>query len=450
MAARQNRMILDQCEIPGIRSLAVARRYGAYTALAKALTTMTPDQVVEEITRSGLQGRGGAWFGTGLKWSFMPKEPRVESFLCVNADESEPGTCKDRYLIEKNPHLLLEGVLIACYAIRASTAFIYVRGEMWEGMEVLETAIRELVTANLCGKNILGTGFTINVHVHPGAGAYICGEETALMESLEGKRGYPRNKPPFPAAYGAFGHPTTINNIGTLGYVPWIINHGADAFKGIGDPNFPGTLIYQVSGHVNRPGLYEAELTVTLRDLIDMAGGVRSGHRLKAVIPGGTSMPLLTADDLDTVMSPASFAPRGSLKSGLGSAAVIVLDDTCDMVDVALNMMRFYRHESCGQCTPCREGTKWVCDMIERIHRRRARPGDLEVLEQVLVNVGDIDRFEFNKTICLFGVSFGWPLTMLIRRFRSEFEAAVAESTPAPVPLPVPASVLPAGDLRAP
>ncbi len=450
MAARQNRMILDQCEIPGIRSLAVARRHGAYTALAKALTTMTPDQVVEEITRSGLQGRGGAWFGTGLKWSFMPKEPRVESFLCVNADESEPGTCKDRYLIEKNPHLLLEGVLIACYAIRASTAFIYVRGEMWEGMEVLETAIRELITANLCGKNILGTGITINVHVHPGAGAYICGEETALMESLEGKRGYPRNKPPFPAAYGAFGHPTTINNIGTLGYVPWIINHGADAFKGIGDPNFPGTLIYQVSGHVARPGLYETELTVTLRDLINVAGGVRSGRQLKAVIPGGTSMPLLTGDDLDTVMSPASFAPRGLLKSGLGSAAVIVLDDTCDMVDVALNMMRFYRHESCGQCTPCREGTKWVCDMIERIHSRRARPGDLEVLEQVLVNVGDIDRFEFNKTICLFGVSFGWPLTMLIRKFRSEFEAAVAESTPAPVPLPAPASVLPAGDLRGP
>jgi len=450
MAARQNRMILDQCEIPGIRSLAVARRHGAYTALAKALTTMTPDQVVEEITRSGLQGRGGAWFGTGLKWSFMPKEPRVESFLCVNADESEPGTCKDRYLIEKNPHLLLEGVLIACYAIRASTAFIYVRGEMWEGMEVLETAIRELITANLCGKNILGTGITINVHVHPGAGAYICGEETALMESLEGKRGYPRNKPPFPAAYGAFGHPTTINNIGTLGYVPWIINHGADAFKGIGDPNFPGTLIYQVSGHVARPGLYETELTVTLRDLINVAGGVRSGRQLKAVIPGGTSMPLLTGDDLDTVMSPASFAPRGLLKSGLGSAAVIVLDDTCDMVDVALNMMRFYRHESCGQCTPCREGTKWVCDMIERIHSRRARPGDLEVLEQVLVNVGDIDRFEFNKTICLFGVSFGWPLTMLIRKFRSEFEAAVAESTPAPVPLPAPASVLPAADLRGP
>ena len=444
MAVRENRLILDQCEVPGIASLDVARKNGYYVALEKALKEMTPDQVVEEITKSGLQGRGGAWFGTGMKWSFMPKEPKpgVDSYLCVNDDESEPGTFKDRYLTEHNPHLLLEGILIAAYAIRARVAYVYVRGEMWEGKEKIERAIAELYEANLCGENILGTGVTIHVYTHPGAGAYICGEETALMESLEGKRGYPRNKPPFPAAYGAFGHPTTINNIGTLGYVPWIINNGAEAFKAIGNPDFPGTLIYQVSGHVNKPGPYECELTLTLRELIELAGGVREGHELKAVIPGGSSMPVLTPDEIDVVMAPSSFMPRGPVKSGLGSAAVVVMDDTVDMVDAALNLMTFYRHESCGQCTPCREGAKWVWDLMRRIHKRQARPGDLELLEDVLTNVGDIDKFEFNKTICLFGVSFGWPMTMFVRKFRAEFERAIAESEPAPLPRPAPLPVL--------
>jgi NADH-quinone oxidoreductase subunit F len=438
MSAQQNRMILQECEISGIMKLDVAEESGYYRAWRKVLTSMTPDQVIDEVTKAGLQGRGGAWFGTGMKWSFMPKEPKVDSYLCINADESEPGTCKDRYLVEHNPHLLIEGILIAAYAIRARKAFIYIRGEMWEGMEILNRALDELYAAGLCGENILGTGVAIDVHTHPGAGAYICGEETALMESLEGKRGYPRNKPPFPAAYGAFGHPTTINNIGTMGYVPWIINNGGEAFKKIGDSNFPGTLIYQVSGHVKSPGLYECELNVTLRDLIEMAGGIRDGHSLKAVIPGGTSMPVLTPDEIDTIMAPSSFMPRGALKSGLGSAAIIVMDETTDMVEAALNLMRFYRHESCGQCTPCREGGKWICDMLQRLYDREARTGDLDVLEEVLLNEGNIDRFEFNKTICLFGVSFGWPLTIMFRKFRDEFEAAARESTASPVPRPAP------------
>jgi NADH-quinone oxidoreductase subunit F len=262
------------------------------------------------------------------------------------------------------------------------------------------------------------------------------------MESLEGKRGYPRNKPPFPAAYGAFGHPTTVNNIGTLAYVPWIITNGGEAFRKIGDPNFPGTFIYQISGHVEKPGLYECDLTVTMRQLLEMAGGVRGGRKLKGVIPGGTSMAVLTPDEIDVPMSPASFAPRGKIKSGLGSGGIIVLDETVDMVEAALNIMKFYRHESCGQCTPCREGAKWVCDLIERMYQRKARPGDVELLEDVLRNVGDVDTFEFNKTICLFGVSFAWPLTMMVRKYRSEFEKAVAESTPSPLPRPAPVPIL--------
>jgi NADH-quinone oxidoreductase subunit F len=440
MSAQQHRLILDQCEIPGIEKLEVARQHGYYTALEKALKEMSPDDVVEEVTKSGLQGRGGAWFGTGMKWSFMPKEPKpgVDSYLCVNDDESEPGTFKDRYLTENNPHLLLEGILIAAFAIRAPVAYVYIRGEMWEGIEIMNAAIAELRDANLCGKNILGTGVDIEVYTHPGAGAYICGEETALMESLEGRRGYPRNKPPFPAASGAFGHPTTINNIGTMGYVPWIINRGAEAFKSVGNPDFPGTLIYQISGHVKKPGLYECELSVTLRDLIELAGGVRDGHELKAVIPGGSSMPVLMPDEIDVLMAPSSFMPRGDIKSGVGSAGIIVMDDTVNMVDATLNLMTFYRHESCGQCTPCREGAKWVWDLLRRIHKRQARPGDLELLEDVLRNIGDIDKFEFNKTICLFGVSFGWPMTMLIRKFRSEFEQAIAESEPPPLPKAAP------------
>ncbi len=444
MAAQEHRLILDQCEVPGIEKLDVARQHGYYQALEKVLKEMSPDDVVEAITESGLQGRGGAWFSTGMKWSFMPKKPEegYDSYLCVNDDESEPGTFKDRYLTENNPHLLLEGILIASYAIRARVAYLYIRGEMWEGIELFEEAIAELYDANLAGENILGTGVTIHLYTHPGAGAYICGEETALLTSLEGKRGYPRTKPPFPAQFGAFGHPSTVNNIGTLAYVPWIIKNGAEKFKAMGNADFPGTLIYQISGHVKNPGLYETELTHTLAELIELAGGPREGHRIKAVIPGGSSMPVLRADELDVLMAPSEFMPRGQIKSGVGSAGIIVMDETVDMVDAALNLMTFYRHESCGQCTPCREGARWVWDIIKRIHKREARPGDLELLEQVLLNVGNIDTFEFNKTICLFGVSFGWPLTMMIRKFRSEFEKAVAESTSPPLPRAAPLPVV--------
>ena len=450
MAAKEHRLILDQCSIPNIHKLDVARRNGYYEMWEKVLRDMTPDQVTEMVTVSGLQGRGGAWFGTGMKWSFMPKEPDPErySILAVNCDESEPGTCKDRYLLETNPHMLLEGILISAYAIRARVAYVYIRGEMWEGLAALDNAIADVYDAGLVGRNILGTGVDIDVYTHPGAGAYICGEETALMESTEGKRGYPRNKPPFPAAHGIFGHPTTINNIGTLGYVPWIIRNGADKFKEIGDPNFPGTLIYQVSGDVEKPGLYETEITVTLRELLELAGGVKDGRGILGVIPGGSSMPILTPDEIDTVMSPASFMPRGPIKSGLGSAAVIVFDETRDIVDIACNLMTFYRHESCGQCTPCREGSKWVWDILKRLHSREARPGDVDLMEDILVNVGDIDRFETNKTICLFGVSFGWPLTMMVRKYRDAFLAAERESSAPPLPRPTPLPIIAAGHLK--
>jgi NADH-quinone oxidoreductase subunit F len=449
MAAKERRLILDQCNIPGINTFAVARENGYYDTWEKIVKEMTPDEVTDQVTQSGLQGRGGAWFSAGMKWSFMPKEPDPEkySILAVNCDESEPGTCKDRYLLETNPHMLIEGILASAFAIRARVAYVYIRGEMWEGLEQLDAALKDVYAAGLAGKNILGTGVDIDVYTQPGAGAYICGEETALMESTEGKRGYPRNKPPFPAAHGIFGHPTTINNIGTLGYVPWIIKNGPESFKEIGDPNFPGTLIYQVSGHVEKPGLYETEINVTLRELIDLAGGVRDGRGVKGVIPGGSSMPILTPDELDVVMSPASFMPRGEIKSGLGSAAIIVFDDTTDIVDVAHNLMTFYRHESCGQCTPCREGAKWAWDLINRLGNRQARPGDVELIEEILVNVGDIDKFETNKTICLFGVSFGWPLTMMIRKYREDFLKAEQESTAPPLPRPTPLPIIAAGHL---
>ena len=449
MAVAENRLLLDQCLIPDVHKLDVARKHGYYSALEKAIKELSPDDVVTTVTDSGLQGRGGAWFSAGMKWSFMPKEPDPErySILAVNCDESEPGTCKDRYLLEKNPHMLLEGIILSAYAIRARVAYVYIRGEMWEGIELMDQAIAEAYEAGLLGENILGSGVDIDVYTHPGAGAYICGEETALMESTEGKRGYPRNKPPFPAAYGIFGHPTTINNIGTLGYVPWIINNGAEAFKSIGDPSFPGTLIYQVSGHVNKPGLYECDTTITLDELIELAGGVREGRAIKGVIPGGSSMPILTPDETGVVMSPASFMPRGDIQSGLGSAAVIVLDETTDIVDTALNLMTFYRHESCGQCTPCREGAKWVWDILDRLHHRKARPGDVDMLEDILVNVGDIDQFESNKTICLFGVSFGWPLTMMIRKYHEDFMTAERESEAPPLPRPTPLPIIAAGHL---
>ncbi|MDP6126039.1 MAG: NADH-ubiquinone oxidoreductase-F iron-sulfur binding region domain-containing protein, partial [Candidatus Latescibacteria bacterium] len=291
-----------------------------------------------------------------------------------------------------------------------------------------EEALNEAYSAGLLGKDINDSKITFNLYTHLGAGAYICGEETGLMESLEGKRAYPRNKPPFPAQYGAFGRPTTVNNLGTLCYVPMIVNNGAEWFTSIGYEPFPGTLIYGVSGHVNKPGNYECTMDITLRELIELAGGVRDGHEIKAVIPGGSSMPVLTADELDIRMAPDSFKPRGDVQSGLGSAGVIVMDETVSMPETLLNMMKFYVHESCGQCTPCREGCKWIHDVVERMVDGRGTSDDVDLLEQILVNVGDIDKFEFNKTICLFGVSFGWPATVMVRKFRHEFEALISKN----------------------
>ncbi|MBI2951176.1 SLBB domain-containing protein, partial [bacterium] len=336
----EHRIILKDVDVPNIQDIEVYIANGGYRAAEKALKTMTPDEVIKEVQDSGLAGRGGAWFPTGTKWSFMPKEPKVPSYLCVNADESEPGTFKDRQLIEKNPHQLVEGTIIAAYAIRARAAYIYVRGEMAEGMRGLDRAIAQAYAKGYVGRNLFGKGYDLDLYTHPGAGAYICGEETGLMQSLEGKRAEPRVKPPFPAQRGIFGCPTTVNNVQTLSYVPHIVNNGAAWFKGIGNPKYPGTFIFCVSGHVRNPGLFEMELgAATMRQLIyDYAGGIRDGRELKAVIPGGASTLPMKPDQIDIVMSPDQFLlpGRGPFKGMFGTGGIIVMDETACAVDMLL------------------------------------------------------------------------------------------------------------------
>jgi len=428
----ETRIILKDIDVPDIQGIDVYIERGGYNALQKALKTMTPDEVIDEVKNSGLTGRGGAWFPTGVKWSFMPKEPTADrpSFLCVNADESEPGTFKDRKLIENAPHQMLEGAIIASYAIRARYAFIYIRGEMAKGKKILDRAIAQAYTKGYIGENILGTGYSLDVYTHPGAGAYICGEETGLMQSLEGKRAEPRTKPPFPAQRGIFGYPTTVNNVQTLSYVPHIINDGADWFKTFGTEKYPGTFIFCVSGHVRRPGLFELSIgSATMREIIDdYAGGIRDGRRLKAAIPGGSSAPVMTPDQLDVVMDPAQFAVpgRGPVKAMFGTGGMIVMDETTCMVDALLNLMKFYAHESCGQCTPCREGAPWIRDIIHRIEHGKGKPGDLDLILDVASNVAQYLSPVYT-TICLFGPSFAWPVWGMIHAFREEFEEHVRQ-----------------------
>ncbi|MHC5012245.1 MAG: NADH-quinone oxidoreductase subunit NuoF, partial [Planctomycetota bacterium] len=344
-------------------TLKVAREQGAYRSLEKALREMTPDQVIDEVKASRLRGRGGAGFPTGVKWGFVPKDSDKPKYIALNADESEPGTFKDRYLMELDPHLVLEGCLIAAYAVGAGRIWIYVRGEYPRSIARLEEAIREATEANFLGDEILGTDFSCDAFVHPGAGAYICGEETGMLESLEGKRGHPRIKPPFPAVEGAFGCPTVINNVETLAHVPWIIEHGGAAFAKQGippDPDDPrsngstGTKLMGVSGGVKNPGVWEFEFGITVKDLVyDYAGGPLDGRKIKAVIPGGLSMPVLKDEELDV---PMGFDDLVKVGSGLGTACAIVMDDSCDMVEASENIAHFFAEESCGQCTPCREG----------------------------------------------------------------------------------------------
>lgn len=395
--------------LPDSTSLSVYRQQGGYVALERALQ-MDPAAVVEEVKRSGLRGRGGAGFPCGVKWSFVPRVPGPKYIVC-NADESEPGTFKDRLLMEKDPHQLLEGCLIAGWAVGAETTYIYIRGEYTYAARVLEGAIREAYDAGILGERVLGSNFRHDIYVHRGAGAYICGEETGLLESLEGKRGQPRVKPPFPAVVGAFGRPTVINNVETLCCVVHILARGADWFRSIGtDERNTGPKLYAVSGHVERPGTYEFPIGIRFSDLLEACGGVSQGRALKAFIPGGASAPLLTPEHRDIPMDFDSLTRAGSM---LGSAAVIVMDETVDIVRAVLRLARFFAHESCGQCTPCREGTRWMALLLERIANGQGSEQDLDLLEQVVPNVGGI-------SLCALGDAAQGPVRSLLKHFGSE------------------------------
>jgi NADH-quinone oxidoreductase subunit F len=389
---------------------------GGYQALRKILGVdggpgMTPDEVVAEVKASGLRGRGGAGFPTGLKWSFMPKNYSGPKYLVCNSDEGEPGTCKDRDILAYNPHIVIEGMAIAAYAMGVGTAWNYIHGEIFEVYQRFEEALQEARAAGYLGENILGSGFSFQLHAHHGFGAYICGEETALLESLEGKKGQPRYKPPFPASFGVYGRPTTINNTETFAAVPWIIRHGGPAYLEVGKPNNGGTKIFSVVGDVNRPGNYEIPLGTPFAKLLELAGGVKGGA-LKAVIPGGSSAPVLPAGIMmDCTMDYDAIAKAGSM---LGSGAVIVMNDTRCMVRSLLRLSYFYQHESCGQCTPCREGTGWLWRMVDRIERGQGRMEDIELLGSVADNI-------MGRTICALGDAAAMPVRGMIKHFRDEF-----------------------------
>ena len=424
-AGNHEPVLLRRVGRPDSTSLAAYRADGGYRGLTTALA-MAPGDVTKLVTSSGLRGRGGAGFNCGMKWSFVPKDHSGPVYLCVNADESEPGTFKDRILMEHDPHQVLEGIAIAAYAIRARTAYLYLRYEFGRSYRVLEQAIRECYEANLLGRNILGSGFDLDVHLHRGAGAYICGEETGLIESLEGKRAWPRIKPPFPAIQGLFRQPTIVNNVETLSCVTQILARGVDWFKSIGvppdpgnprDPGSYGPKLYCVSGHVNRPGCYELPLGVTARELLEEhAGGVWQGRGVKAVVPGGISMGFLSADELDTPLDFSGPGRAGCL--GLGTAAVIVVDDETSMVDVLHNCCRFFAHESCGQCTPCREGTSWAVKILDRIRAGHGQLRDLDLLLEIAGSMGTIP----GTTICGLADGAAWPVKNALTKFRAEFE----------------------------
>lgn len=391
------------------------RKRGGWQAWEKILKEKTPPEtIIETVKNSALRGRGGAGFPTGLKWSFMPRSAPGQKYLLCNSDESEPGTCHDRDILRFNPHAVLEGMAIGCYAMGASAGYNYLRGEFHhEPFERIEAALKEAYEAGLLGHNIQGSGIDVNLYNALGAGAYICGEETALMESLEGKKGQPRFKPPFPANFGLYGKPTTINNTETLASVPAIIRNGAEWFLDIGKPNNGGPKVFSVSGHVERPGNFEIPLGTPFSDLLEMAGGVRNGHVLKCVIPGGSSMPVLPASVMQAITMDYDALQKAG--SGLGSGAVIVMDETTCMVKACTRIARFYYAESCGQCTPCREGTGWMYRLLQKIMAGQAKPGDLDLLESA---AGQIE----GHTICAFGEAAAWPVQGFLRHFRHEFE----------------------------
>lgn len=402
---------------PDAFTLSYYESQGGYEAFKKALE-MEPEAVVNLVKESGLRGRGGAGFPTGMKWGFVPKDTGKPIYLCVNADEGEPGTFKDREILRWDPHLLIEGILISAYALGSHTSYIYIRGEFKHESERFGAALKEAYKANYVGKNILGKGFDLNIYVHMGAGAYICGEETALLNSLEGQRGYPRLKPPFPAVEGLFQCPTIVNNVETLANIPSILANGTKWFRQWGTEKSPGMRLFAVSGHIQKPGVYELPLDISLMKLItNYAGGLRPGRRLKAVIPGGASSAVLRADECDVAMDFESLAQR---KTMAGSGAVIVMDDTANMVKALRVLSAFFAHESCGQCTPCREGSQWLFNIIKRIETGQGTRSDLDLLFDITDNMK-------GKTICVFSDAAAAPVESFVSKFREEFEALVKD-----------------------
>ncbi len=429
MAGRK--LLLDNVHIPGIETFEVYRNNGGYKSVEKALKSMTPDEVVEEVKKSGLRGRGGAGFPTGMKWSFLAKPEGVPRYLVCNADESEPGTFKDRYLMEKIPHLLVEGMITSSYALGANYSVIYIRGEYFWILDILQKAIKEAYNNGFLGKNILGTGYNLDMIVAPGAGAYICGEETALLESLEGKRGNPRMKPPFPAVKGLWGNPTVVNNVETIAAVVPIVNLGGDEYAKIGVGRSTGTKLISACGNLVRPGVYEIEMGVSVEEFIygdEYCRGIANGRKLKACVPGGSSVPILphflvtkTADGQDRLMTYESLADGGfATGSMLGSGGFIVFDENQCVVRNTWNFARFYAHESCGQCSPCREGTGWMEKVLNRLEHGHGNMRDIDLL-------AEINKKIEGNTICPLGDAAAWPVAAAIRHFREEFEWHVNE-----------------------
>jgi NADH-quinone oxidoreductase subunit F len=422
----ERKILLNNIAVPGIRSFEVYRSTGGYLSVEKALKKMTPDEVVEEVKLSGIRGRGGAGFPAGMKWSFLDKKSGNPRYLICNADESEPGTFKDRYLMEKIPHLLIEGMICSCYALGANTGYIYVRGEYKYIIGILNEAIFEAYQHGFLGKKILGSSFDLDIHVHSGAGAYICGEETALIESLEGKRGNPRIKPPFPAVVGLYGCPTVVNNVETIANIGFIINNGGNEYARYGTGKSTGTKLISACGNINNPGVYEIELGLSVREFIyseKYCGGIRDGKELKAVIAGGSSVPILpgelilqTAAGEERLITYESLAEGGFVSgTALGSGGFIVYDEDACIVRNTWNLSRFYHHESCGQCSPCREGTGWMENILHRIENGLGRTKDIVLLVSIA------NKIEGN-TICPLGDASAWPVASAIRHFRHEFE----------------------------
>ena len=413
--------LTTRIHIENSASLEVIRQHGAYATAERILAEKSPDEVTEIVLDAGLRGRGGAGFPTGRKWTFMPKGFEGPRYLAVNADEGEPGTCKDRILMEQDPHLLIEGIILACYAISSEDAYIYIRGEYLNSYRVLAQAIAEAEAAGFLGSGIFGTGITVRIHLHRGAGAYICGEETSLMESLEGYRGHPRPKPPFPAVAGLWQKPTAVNNVETIANLPGILEKGAAWYKSIGTEKSPGNLLFQVSGHVVKPGVFELPLGTTARELIEKhAGGVRAGHTLKSFIPGGISTGFLPADSIDVAMDHDSLVTAGSM---LGTGGLIVMDETTDIVEILEILTSFYRHETCGQCVPCREGCAWTHRIVKRILDGKGTPADLDQLEEIA------DLSERGKTICVFPDAITGPVRSALQHFREDFLAHMNDTS---------------------